>query len=93
LPPSTHPAAAEDREENIRRIVEVSKLFAEMGVITLSSFISPYRKDRLNPCLCVPAFWLCGWSAGGIRHRGRWMAGRLAGWVVQPCDCVSPAIA
>lgn len=37
---------AEDREENIRRIGEVSKLFAESGVITLSSFISPYRKDR-----------------------------------------------
>ncbi|KAL4438510.1 hypothetical protein ABPG77_000158 [Micractinium sp. CCAP 211/92] len=37
---------AEDREENIRRIGEVSKLFAESGVITLTSFISPYRKDR-----------------------------------------------
>jgi adenylylsulfate kinase len=39
-------AAAQDREENIRRIGEVSKLFAESGVITLASFISPYRKDR-----------------------------------------------
>lgn len=38
--------AAADREENIRRIGEVAKLFAEAGVITLSSFISPYRKDR-----------------------------------------------
>jgi adenylylsulfate kinase len=37
---------AEDREENIRRIGEVSKLFAESGVITLTSFISPYRADR-----------------------------------------------
>ncbi|PSC74484.1 adenylylsulfate kinase [Micractinium conductrix] len=37
---------AQDREENIRRIGEVSKLFAESGVITLTSFISPYRKDR-----------------------------------------------
>lgn len=36
----------EDRVENIRRIGEVSKLFAENGVITLVSFISPYRKDR-----------------------------------------------
>lgn len=36
----------EDREENIRRIGEVSKLFAENGVITLVSFISPYRRDR-----------------------------------------------
>lgn len=37
---------AEDREENIRRIGEVSKLFAESGIITLTSFISPYRSDR-----------------------------------------------
>lgn len=35
-----------DRIENIRRIGEVSKLFAENGVITLVSFISPYAKDR-----------------------------------------------
>jgi adenylylsulfate kinase len=35
-----------DREENIRRIGEVAKLFADAGVITLTSFISPYRKDR-----------------------------------------------
>jgi adenylylsulfate kinase len=35
-----------DREENIRRIGEVSKLFADAGVITLVSFISPYIKDR-----------------------------------------------
>jgi adenylylsulfate kinase len=37
---------AMDREENIRRIGEVAKLFAESGVITLTSFISPYREDR-----------------------------------------------
>lgn len=36
----------EDREENIRRIGEVSKLFADAGVVCLVSFISPYRKDR-----------------------------------------------
>ncbi|CAG9465340.1 unnamed protein product [Pedinophyceae sp. YPF-701] len=36
----------EDRKENIRRIGEVSKLFAESGAITLVSFISPYRADR-----------------------------------------------
>src|SRR3954469_21767468 len=35
-----------DREENIRRIGEVARLFADAGVITLTSFISPYRKDR-----------------------------------------------
>jgi adenylylsulfate kinase len=36
----------EDREENIRRIGEVSKLFADSGLIAIASFISPYRKDR-----------------------------------------------
>jgi len=40
--------SAEDRAENIRRIGEVAKLFADAGVITLSSFISPYRVDRDN---------------------------------------------
>ena len=38
--------SASDREENIRRIGEVAKLFADCGVITMTSFISPYRKDR-----------------------------------------------
>jgi adenylylsulfate kinase len=38
--------SATDREENIRRIGEVAKLFADAGLITLTSFISPYRKDR-----------------------------------------------
>jgi adenylylsulfate kinase len=36
----------EDREENIRRIGEVAKLFADAGVLTCTSFISPYRADR-----------------------------------------------
>ena len=36
----------EDREENIRRIGEVAKLFADAGFITTTSFISPYHKDR-----------------------------------------------
>ncbi len=40
--------SAEDREENIRRIGEVAKLFADAGFITMTSFISPYRKDRDN---------------------------------------------
>lgn len=38
--------SAADREENIRRIGEVAKLFADAGVIAMTSFISPYRKDR-----------------------------------------------
>lgn len=40
--------SAADREENIRRIGEVAKLFADGSVITMTSFISPYRKDRDN---------------------------------------------
>ncbi len=38
--------SAEDRTENIRRIGEISKLFVDTGVVSLSSFISPYRADR-----------------------------------------------
>jgi adenylylsulfate kinase len=38
--------SAEDRAENIRRIGEVAKLFADAGVIAITSFISPYAKDR-----------------------------------------------
>ena len=36
----------EDREENIRRISEVSKLFADGGIVCISSFISPFKKVR-----------------------------------------------
>lgn len=36
----------EDRIENIRRIGEVAKLFRDAGVINLTAFISPYRRDR-----------------------------------------------
>jgi len=36
----------EDRAENIRRVGEVSKLFADGGIVALSSFISPYKADR-----------------------------------------------
>ena len=38
--------SATARTENIRRIGEVSRLFADAGLITLSSFVSPYRSDR-----------------------------------------------
>ncbi len=37
---------AEDRVENLRRVAEVSKLFAESGFIVLTSFISPFRQER-----------------------------------------------
>ena len=36
----------EDRAENIRRIGEVAKLFADAGIIAMTAFISPYRADR-----------------------------------------------
>ncbi len=38
--------SAEDRAENIRRIGEVAKLFADSGLIVITSFISPYISDR-----------------------------------------------
>jgi adenylylsulfate kinase len=40
--------SAQDREENIRRIGAVAKLFAESGTIAITAFISPYRADRDN---------------------------------------------
>lgn len=36
----------EDRKENLRRIVEISKLFVDAGMIVLAAFISPFRQDR-----------------------------------------------
>lgn len=38
--------SAIDREENIRRIGAVAQLFAQAGLISLTAFISPYRRDR-----------------------------------------------
>ncbi len=38
--------SAEDREENIRRIGQVAKLFVDAGLVALTAFISPYKKDR-----------------------------------------------
>jgi adenylylsulfate kinase len=35
-----------DRQENIRRIGEMSKLFVDAGIITLTAFISPFQSDR-----------------------------------------------
>ena len=36
----------EDRRENIRRIAAVAELFASAGLVTLTAFVSPYRRDR-----------------------------------------------
>jgi len=38
--------SADDRQENIRRIGEVAKLFVDAGIVTLTAFISPFRADR-----------------------------------------------
>jgi adenylylsulfate kinase len=38
--------SAQDREENIRRIGAVAKLFCDAGVVAITAFISPYRADR-----------------------------------------------
>ena len=38
--------SSEDRIENLRRVSEVAKLFAETGLIVLTSFISPFQKER-----------------------------------------------
>lgn len=38
--------APEDRKENVRRVSEVSKLFAEAGAIVIAGLISPYAADR-----------------------------------------------
>lgn len=38
--------SAKDRKENIRRIAEVARLFADAGLIVITSFISPYREER-----------------------------------------------
>ena len=38
--------SAQDRAENIRRVGETSKLFADGGIVSLCSFISPFRGDR-----------------------------------------------
>lgn len=36
----------EDRKENIRRVAEVAKLFADSGQVCLCSFVSPFEEDR-----------------------------------------------
>ena len=38
--------SAKDRDENIRRVAEVARLFADCGVICITAFISPFRKAR-----------------------------------------------
>jgi adenylylsulfate kinase len=44
----------EDRTENLRRIGEMTKLFLEAGIISLTAFISPFRKDRERVRALIP---------------------------------------
>ncbi len=37
-----------DREENIRRVGAIAQLFVSAGIVTLTAFVSPYRRDRLR---------------------------------------------
>jgi adenylylsulfate kinase len=46
---------AEDRTENIRRIGEVARLFADSATIVLTAFISPYKADRDLVRALIPA--------------------------------------
>ena len=45
----------EARKENIRRIAEVARLFADAGIVCIVAFISPYRADRDRARTLVPA--------------------------------------
>ena len=45
----------EDRRENIRRVAEAAKLFAEAGIIVLTALISPFRVDRESARTLFPA--------------------------------------
>jgi len=47
--------SAQDREENIRRIGCVAKLFCDAGLIAITAFISPYRVDRDRVRATLPA--------------------------------------
>ena len=38
----------DDRKENMRRIAEVAKLFADSGTVTIAAFISPFRAERAD---------------------------------------------
>jgi energy-coupling factor transporter ATP-binding protein EcfA2 len=62
-----------DREENIRRIGEVSKLFLDAGIVVLTAFVSPFRADRgraralVRPAISsksiAPPIWRCAKNA------------------------------
>ncbi|AFX99493.1 adenylylsulfate kinase [Candidatus Endolissoclinum faulkneri L2] len=44
-----------DRHENIRRVGEIARLFANSGVLVITAFISPYRSDRARARALMPS--------------------------------------
>lgn len=64
--------SAGDREENIRRIAEVAKLFADAGLVCITSFISPFAKvkdlaqGRSSQAHVLPGLWPSASGAGEI---------------------------
>jgi bifunctional enzyme CysN/CysC len=47
--------SADDREENIRRVAHVARLFFEAGHVVVCTFVSPFRKERELAKSLVPA--------------------------------------
>jgi adenylylsulfate kinase len=64
-----------DREENVRRIGEVVRLFVDAGIIVLTAFISPYRADRkrirslFNPHEFIEVYTKCHLRVCGSRDK------------------------
>lgn len=56
----------EDREENIRRIAEVARLFADAGLVCIASFISPYSRVSDFP-MKAPEWNETGINVAGLR--------------------------
>ncbi len=57
-----------DREENIRRIAEVAKLFADGGIVCLTSFISPFRKVFFFTIFCCSYLRVTRGATGRMRY-------------------------
>ena len=67
----------EDRAENIRRIGEMVKLFVDAGIIVLTAFISPYRKDRQKFRSPEHSVAVATTMAGNVVGGGDWASDRL----------------
>lgn len=79
--------SAGDREENIRRIAEVARLFADAGLVCITSFISPFAKVKdlaqggsWYPRV-LPGLWPSASGAGWGWGAGEWEVGW--GWGIR----------